>query len=541
MPGWEGLLSDAEINDVADRVRRFDPTLTWEDDPQDSGDPRDAIPPQSVFDQASTDLGRQKYKELGCPACHGKEGLGDGSSAKDLRDTWNQPAVPRNLTQPWTFRGGASPQALYARLAFGIGGTPMPGYLEVASPNELAAVVAYINSLAHPAPGDPNAPAELLEKQSNRLRRGEYLVQTGNCAWCHSSVDAVGSPVTALQLAGGRRIDAGPHGIFFASNLTPDPETGIGHWSENEIAVAIRSGHTRDRRLNFWAMPWMLSGALTQDDAVAIGAYLKTVPPVRNLVPPAIHFGVIETVVRKLAAGWPVMTPERLELGLGNYGHAESSASSWADRIAWLQVVLVIFGGLLAFSVPGADNLIGVTLAVGMVSAVLLALAAMLSRYPELNVVPAEAVVQAFASAVPTAEPDKATPRQKILWEQGRYLYRGSGCVLCHAPNGSGNVKLNAATFGTVWSSNLTTLDDVSFLRGLRSGITRRGRPMVPALTLWTAHSHFTEEDRQALLTFVRSLPKVTQQPPSPAAAGVTDCSALTIWTGSTSNRSGCN
>src|SRR5262249_13855921 len=96
------------------------------------------------------------------------------------------------------------------------------------------------------------------------------------------------------------RVEAYPQGVFVTRNLTSDPETGLGQWTEAQIAAAIRTGRTPTRMLNIWGMPWMFLHRLRDDDALAIARYLKTLPPVRNQIRAPLHYGVVETMVAKL-------------------------------------------------------------------------------------------------------------------------------------------------------------------------------------------------------------------------------------------------
>ena len=73
--------------------------------------------------------------------------------------------------------------------------------------------------------------------QSPAIERGKYLVTIGICEGCHSPRDAQGHPVKAMRLAGGRR-----SGGLMTPNLTPDMETGLGKWSEEQIVEALRNG-----------------------------------------------------------------------------------------------------------------------------------------------------------------------------------------------------------------------------------------------------------------------------------------------------------
>ena len=69
-------------------------------------------------------------------------------------------------------------------------------------------------------------------------------------------------------------------GIFVGQNLTPDKETGIGSWSSDQIVAAIRTGKTPDGKDLSPVMPWPALSHLTDEDAQAIAAFLKSIPPV---------------------------------------------------------------------------------------------------------------------------------------------------------------------------------------------------------------------------------------------------------------------
>jgi len=79
--------------------------------------------------------------------------------------------------------------------------------------------------------------------------------------------------------------------VVYPKNLTPDVETGLGRWSEDDIARAVRQGQSRDGRVLIPVMPWPSYAVLTEADARAIAAYLKTVPAVRFSVPRDVRAG----------------------------------------------------------------------------------------------------------------------------------------------------------------------------------------------------------------------------------------------------------
>lgn len=91
--------------------------------------------------------GKQVYEKLGCAACHGAHGRGNGSSAASMTDNWGMAIRPADLTQGWSYRGGSDPQAIAWRVLTGIDGSPMPSYAEAASPEDIWQLAYYVRSL----------------------------------------------------------------------------------------------------------------------------------------------------------------------------------------------------------------------------------------------------------------------------------------------------------------------------------------------------------------------------------------------------------
>jgi mono/diheme cytochrome c family protein len=113
--------------------------------------------------------------------------------------------------------------------------------------------------------------------------RGKYLVEVlAACGNCHTPKNASGE-IRDKQLAGGLEITE-PFGVAVASNITPDPDTGLGAWTDDEIIRAIRDGKGRDGRTLGPPMPFHLYRRLSDRDVQAIVHYLRTVPPVHNAV-----------------------------------------------------------------------------------------------------------------------------------------------------------------------------------------------------------------------------------------------------------------
>jgi mono/diheme cytochrome c family protein len=109
------------------------------------------------------------------------------------------------------------------------------------------------------------------------IERGRYLADAADCGSCHTN------PGSAHPFSGGRPIET-PFGILVSPNITPDRETGIGNWSNDDFDAAVRHGRRRDGARLYPAMPFPYYTRMSLDDVTAIRAYLNTVEPVRNTV-----------------------------------------------------------------------------------------------------------------------------------------------------------------------------------------------------------------------------------------------------------------
>ncbi len=115
------------------------------------------------------------------------------------------------------------------------------------------------------------------------LERGRYLVEViGACGNCHTPKGPQGD-LPGMNLAGGMVFDA-PIFRAVAPNITPDLETGIGRWTDAQIARAIREGKRPDNTTIGPPMPIEFYRGISDADLAAMVAYLRSVPPVRNAV-----------------------------------------------------------------------------------------------------------------------------------------------------------------------------------------------------------------------------------------------------------------
>jgi mono/diheme cytochrome c family protein len=125
--------------------------------------------------------------------------------------------------------------------------------------------------------------------QQGSVQRGEYLVNTiMTCQNCHTPRGAKGAMEFSKDLSGGLTFDEPPFKVT-AANITPDPDTGIGKWSEADIKKALLEGVRPNGSAIAAVMPYSYYKVLTPGDLNSIVAYLKTVKPIANKVPDPIY------------------------------------------------------------------------------------------------------------------------------------------------------------------------------------------------------------------------------------------------------------
>jgi mono/diheme cytochrome c family protein len=163
---------------------------------------------------------------------------------------------------------------------------------------------------------DGPAPAQMGGAQMSKadmVKRGQYLVNAMGCTDCHTPQkmgpngpepdndlflsghpadmklppppEPVGPWIASFSASG--TAVAGPWGISYSQNLTPDPETGVaGSYTEEQFVMTIREGKKQGRgRAILPPMPWPVFRNLTDEDLKSIFAYLQTIKPVKNRVP----------------------------------------------------------------------------------------------------------------------------------------------------------------------------------------------------------------------------------------------------------------
>jgi mono/diheme cytochrome c family protein len=301
MLGWKHILNDGQIRALVTYVKRFSPRFAAE---RPAPVPATPAVPSSP---ASIDKGRAAYETLACGACHGDGGTGVDAVAAGLKDDWGHDAFAPNLTEPWSFRGGRTAADIYMRLKSGINGTPMPSFADSAKDEDLWDVANYVVSLARKPVWEMTADQlkahyarQAGQDAASPVQRGRSLVATMACGHCHTPADREGRALPGLTFAGGMKMRLVVWGEVVSANLTSDNETGLGRYGDDDIKRAFTHGIKRDgSRMLPFPMGWPAYAHLTPQDQDAIVAYLRTLPPVRNQIPPPVRPGVFAYLAAK--------------------------------------------------------------------------------------------------------------------------------------------------------------------------------------------------------------------------------------------------
>jgi hypothetical protein len=142
-----------------------------------------------------------------------------------------------------------------------------------------------------------------FQSSPERLARGEYLVKhVTSCMPCHSQPDWTShdSPIPANMLGAGQDFNLlkGLPGQVFAPNITPDPETGAGTWTDDQLARAIREGIGHDGRALFPLMPYLEFRSLSDEDLASIIVYLRSLQPIHRQQPPTNLIFPVKYLIR---------------------------------------------------------------------------------------------------------------------------------------------------------------------------------------------------------------------------------------------------
>lgn len=529
MPYFAGILSNEELSAVVAQLKSFSSAFSR---------PGTSIHIPKAIPSAPESLARGKalYASRGCLACHGER----GHSGLAFDDGSGHQVFARDLTAPWTFRGGSRPEDVWMRLTTGIKPGPMPAYSEVLSADERWDLANFVVSLARTPPWEKGGSFGGPGFAEDLNQRGNYFTRWEPCGLCHTQIDRTGIyNVDGAFLAGGMRVGYYPHGYSVSANLTSEAETGLRQWTVPQIVRALREGQAPDRALNPFAMLWPFFHNLTNDDATAIATFLKTsLRPVHNAIPPKLSYGLLETIAMKLTRPLPATVPKALTYGDGNF--AIDPVKGSPDRVQtllvdaqWVTLALGLILFVRARPRPGVKTVIWGALTLVIAGGLLY----LLSQWPSIRGMPPDPLVAAV-NAGDVAPYTRSMPVEQVrMVDRGHYLYSVS-CAICHGNDGSGGMPISWKPFGTLWTRNITAhpeagvgaWSDRELARAIRSGVSRDGRQLHWQGMTWDQLSNLDEEDLRAIIAYVRLLPPVNRIVPPARPPAADDCETYTFY-----------
>jgi mono/diheme cytochrome c family protein len=334
------------------------------------------------------------------------------------------------------------------------------------------------------------------EPDAEDIARGKVLTEAGGCASCHTADPA-------KPFAGGKRIDT-PFGGIYTPNLTPDRETGLGAWSDDDFYRALRFGVARDGSRYYPAFPYPNFSRLTRQDILAIRAYLATLTPVSNVSRgPELRWPFNYRVVMR---GWNwlffkpgILMPDQqksAEWNRGRYlveGVAHCGACHTPKNIFGADKRGRTLGGgrVAGMFAPRLDAAPRSGLKSWSVEDITEYLQSGRNAKSHAGALMSEVVVNStsvmsdadvraiavYLKDLPAgASEPQVTPPSPAQMAEGKKLYDGA-CVACHEANGSGSPRIYPPLPG---NANVQSADASSTLRIILDGAETVTTPRAP-------------------------------------------------------------
>ena len=359
------------------------------------------------------------------------------------------------------------------------------------------------------------------EPSAEIIAHGKALTDAGDCASCHTADPA-------KPFAGGKRIDT-PFGGIYSPNLTPDRDTGIGAWSDEEFYRALRYGVARDGSRYYPAFPYPNFTKLIRDDILAIRAYLATLTPVRNTPKPAelrwpLNYRSVMRAWNLLFFKPGILMPDQSKSAAWNRGRylVEGAAHCGAchtpknmlgadkrgQQYAGGQVQ-----GMFAPRLDGAERSGLKSWSVEDIAEYLQSGRNGRSHAGELM---SEVVVNStskmsdadiraiavYLKDLPAGPPEPAvSPPPSAQMADGERLYKGA-CIACHEIDGSGAPRIYPPLPG---NANLQSADPLSTLRVILDGAQTVTTPRAPNTGSMPAYAKWSDQEIADVTTYIRN------------------------------------
>jgi mono/diheme cytochrome c family protein len=360
------------------------------------------------------------------------------------------------------------------------------------------------------------------EPDAEDIARGKALTEAGGCASCHTADPA-------KPFAGGKRIDT-PFGGIYTPNLTPDRETGLGAWSDDDFYRALRFGVSRDGSRYYPAFPYPNFSRLTRQDILAIRAYLATLAPVSNASRGAdLRWPFNYRVVMR---GWNwlffkpgILMPDQqksTDWNRGRYlveGVAHCGACHTPKNIFGADKRGRTLGGgrVAGMFAPRLDNAERSGLKSWSVEDITEYLQSGRNAKSHAGELMSEVVVNStskmsdgdiraiavYLKDLPAgASEPQVTPPSPAQMAEGKKLYDGA-CVACHEANGSGSPRIYPPLPG---NANLQSADASSTLRIILDGAQTVTTPRAPNKGSMPAYdAKMTDQEIADVTNYIRN------------------------------------
>jgi mono/diheme cytochrome c family protein len=360
------------------------------------------------------------------------------------------------------------------------------------------------------------------EPSAELVARGKALANAADCAGCHTADPA-------KPFAGGKRIDT-PFGGIYSPNLTPDRDTGIGAWSDDEFYRALHYGEARDGSRYYPAFPYTNFTKLIRDDVLAIRAFLGTLAPMRNArLQPELRWPLN---YRVLMRGWDwlffqpgIFLPDQqkpAEWNRGAYlveGAAHCGACHTPKNILGADKRDRLYGGGLVqgWFAPRLDSAPRSGLKSWSADDIVEYLQSGRNGHSHAGKLMAEVVVSstskmsdadvraiaAYLKDLPAGAPEPVvSPPPPADIATGAAVY-AHACIACHEANGSGAPRIYPPLPG---NANLQSVNPSSILRIILDGAQTVTTPRAPNPGSMPAYAaKLTDQEIADVATYIRN------------------------------------
>ncbi len=350
---------------------------------------------------------------------------------------------------------------------------------------------------------------------------GKALTIAGDCASCHTADPA-------KPFAGGKRIDT-PFGGIYPPNLTPDRDTGLGAWSDDDFYRALRYGVAPNGSGYYPAFPYPNFTKLIRDDILAIRAYLATLAPVRNSVPPPelrfpLNYRVVMRAWNYLFFRPGIIMPDQSKSGAWNRGRylveglAHCGACHTPKNIFGADKRGQPFGGGLVAGMfaPRLDGAERSGLKSWSVEDIAEYLQSGRNGRSHAGPLMSEVVVNStslmsdadiraiatYLKELPAGAPEPAvTPPPPAQMTEGEKLYKGA-CIACHEADGSGAPRIYPPLPG---NANLQSADPLSTIRIMLDGAQTVTTPRAPNAGSMPAYAKWSDQQIADVTSYIRN------------------------------------